>query len=405
MTFFAVERKETHILRILIANPCSTSYKCKRFQVETMYVLSQAAIERIGEEIGNYWYQFGSEDKIIHELEIPDYFSAVNLTLETLKNRFFLTEISAVGFKTVLSKGVTGCVELTENVVRAMEEYQTLSPVHTKVYLTAISIFKQLNLHIPLVGLFETAFHTQVPPEAYLYGIPYKFYQKYGIRKYGFHGASFQCISNRTKELYGQNNKCFRVISCHLGGSSSVCAIKNGVSVDTSMGMSPQCGLLNATRVGDLDPFALLYLMEQENLTIEETRNLLISKSGVLGIDGESGDLRDVIERMNAGNQRAALAFKTFAYSVRRYIGESIVALNGVDVIVFTAGSGQNSPELREEILKNLDHLGIVLDKKMNLENPEEDLISAKYSGVKIAIIPTNEELIVAKEVEKFLLK
>jgi len=370
-----------------------------------MDVLFQVGIERIGEGLGTYWFQFGSEDKVVQELEIPDYFAAVNLTLETLKNRFSLSDISAVGFKTVQAKGVTGCVELINEVVLAMEEYQTLSPVHTKVYLTAISVFKQLNLNIPLVGLFETAFHTQIPPEAYLYGIPYEFHEKYGIRKYGFHGASHRYIGERANELFRQGKNNFRVISCHLGGSSSVCAIKDGVSLDTSMGMSPQSGLLNAKRVGDMDPFALLYLMEQENLTIEETRNLLISQSGVQGIDGESGDLRDVIERMNSGNQQATLAFKTFAYSVLRYIGESIAALNGVDVIVFTAGSGQNSPELREEILKNLYHLGIVLDKKLNQENPKEGLISANYSAVKIAIVPTNEELIVAKEVEKFLLK
>ena len=392
-------------MKILIANPGSTSYKCKLFEMSDMSVLFQAGVERIGDNMGIYSYQFPGQEKVTTNLEIPDFAAAVNQTLDTLRTTVSIEDVSAVGFKTVHAKGVTGCVHLSENVLRAMEDYLALAPVHNRVYLTAISVFKKLLPKTPLVGLFETAFHSQIPAKAYLYGIPFEFYEKHGIRKYGFHGASHRYIGNRAKELFFENEKIWKVISCHLGGSSSVCAIKDGVSVDTSMGMSPQSGLLNATRVGDFDCFALLYLMEKENLSIEETRKMLISRGGVLGISGASADFRDVEDNMQKGRSRDELAFKTFAYYVKRYIGEYLAALNGADIIVFTGGAGQNSPTLRKAILQNMENLGIILDENKNTSNPEEGLISADGSAVKVAVIPTNEEWIVAKEVEKVLHK
>ena len=371
--------------------------------MDNMQVLFQASIERIGDVEGIYTYQSDKhEPNTIHK-EIPDYFAAVNLTIASLIQEISIDDLSAVGFKTVHAKGVSGCVELTDQVLQAMEDYMPLAPVHTKVYLAAISIFKKILPNTPLIGLFETAFHKEIPPEAYLYGIPFEYYEKHGIRKYGFHGASHRYIALRSKELFGLKNSTWKVISCHLGGSSSVCAIKNGVSLDTSMGMSPQSGLLNAKRVGDLDSFALLYLMEKENLTISETRDLLISKGGIYGISGTSGDLRDIEKAMMQGDQRATLAFKTFAYYVKRYIGEYMAILNGADIIVFTAGAGQNSPILRKEIIGSLDNIGIVLDEHKNKSNPKEGLISEINTLVKIAVIPTNEELIVAKEIQNYL--
>lgn len=388
-------------MKILIANPGSTSYKCKLYNMPDMTVLFQATVERIGDKQGIYSYSFDNENTIKETLEIPDYFSAVDLTLKSLENKHSIKDIAAVGFKTVHAKGVTGCVELTEDVVLAMKDFQSLAPVHTDVYLTAISVFKNLLNNIPLIGLFETHFHYKIPAEAYHYGIPYKYYEKYQIRKYGFHGASHRYIGRRTKELYDAN----KVISCHLGGSSSVCAIKDGWSVDTSMGMSPQSGLLNAKRVGDLDPFGLLYLMEKEELSINDTREILISQSGIFGISESISDFRDLEESMNAGNERSKIAFKTFAYYVKRYIGEYMAILNRADCIVFTAGAGQNSPTLRHEILKDMQNIGIEMDPKLNKANPAEGLISTKNSTVKIAVIPTNEEFIVAKEIEKLLEK
>lgn len=385
-------------MKILIANPGSTSYKCKLYDMNNMNVLYQATVERIGDKQGIYSYKFEDEEKIV-SMEIPDYFFAVNLTLESLKGKFSINDISAVGFKTVHAKGITGCVELTKDVLKAMEDYRSLAPVHTDVYITAISVFKKLLSSMPLIGLFETHFHKNIPSEAYMYGIPFKYYEKHGVRKYGFHGASHRYIGMRAKELFGAD----KVISCHLGGSSSVCAIKDGWSIDTSMGMSPQSGLLNAKRVGDLDPYALLYIMEKENLSVDEIGKILMTKGGLYGISCSSGDFRDIEENMSKGDTKAELAFKTFAYYVKRYIGEYLAVLNSADCIVFTAGAGQNSPALRKEILSGMDNLGIAIDNDKNISNPKEDLISHNDSKVKVAVIPTNEEYIVANEVKKFL--
>jgi acetate kinase len=386
-------------MKILIANPGSTSYKCKLYNMQDMAVLFQATVERIGDEQGIYSCSFDNKETIKEIKAIPDYSSAVDLTLKSLEKKYSVKDIAAIGFKTVQAKGVTGCVELTEDVVQAMKDFQSLAPVHTDVYLTAISVFKNLLTNIPLIGLFETHFHDKIPAEAYHYGIPYKYYEKHKIRKYGFHGASHRYIGQRAKELFGAN----KVISCHLGGSSSVCAIKDGWSVDTSMGMSPQSGLLNAKRVGDLDPFGLLYLMEKEELSINEIREILISQSGIFGLSESISDFRDLEESMNAGNERSKIAFKTFAYYVKRYIGEYMAVLNSADCIAFTAGAGQNSPALRREILKDMQNIGIEMDQKLNEENPLEGLISTRDSVIKIAVIPTNEEYIVAKEIEKLL--
>ena len=366
-----------------------------------MSVLFQATVERIGDSEGIYSYSFGSDEQRREILEIKDYFRAVELTLTSLKEKYSIDEINAVGFKTVHAKGVSGCVELTDNVLTAMEDYRSLAPVHTDVYITAISVFKKLLTSTPLLGLFETHFHVNIPEEAYLYGIPYEYYEKHGIRKYGFHGASHRYIGQRAKELFNAD----KVISCHLGGSSSVCAIKDGWSIDTSMGMSPQSGLLNSNRVGDLDAYALLYLMEKENLSIDNARDILMSKSGLLGLSGGLSDFRDIETQMNEGNIEAKRAFKTFAYYVKRYIGEYLAALNGADCIAFTAGAGQKSPLLRSAIIGELNNLGIKLDEQKNNENPTEGIITTKDSKIIVAVIPTNEELIVAKEVEKYLAK
>ena len=387
-------------MKILIANPGSTSYKCKLYNVDDMTVLYQATVEKIGSNDGIYTYSFNGGEKKSATLPIPDYYFAVNLTLETLKEKYSIKDVSAVGFKTVHAKGVTGCVELTDDVLKAMEDYRALAPVHTDVYVTAISVFKKLLSSTPLVGLFETHFHKNIPPEAFMYGIPYEYYEKHGIRKYGFHGSSHRFIGMRAKELFNAD----KVISCHLGGSSSVCAIRNGWSIDTSMGMSPQSGLLNAKRVGDLDPYALLYIMEKENLSATEIGNILMSRGGLYGISGiKSGDFRDIEDAMNKGDKKAKLAFDTFAYYVKRYIGEYLAILNNTDCIVFTAGAGQNGVLLRKRILENMENLGIILDEEKNNSNPKEGLISRDDSKVKVAIIPTNEEFVVANEVKKFL--
>jgi acetate kinase len=386
-------------MKILIANPGSTSYKCKLYDGESMTVLFEATVERIGELDGIYRHRHGTGGELQKTLPVPDYPAAVGLTLASLAEKHPFAEVAAVGFKTVHAKGVTGCVELTDSVLDAMEEYRFLAPVHTDVYVTAIGIFRKLLPATPLVGLFETHFHKNIPPEAATYGIPYEYTVTHGIRKYGFHGASHRFIAMRAEELFGAK----KVISCHLGGSSSVCAIKEGWSVDTSMGMSPQSGLLNAKRVGDLDPYALLYLMKKENLSVDDVGKVLMSKGGLYGISGTSGDFRDIEAAMARGDERSKLAFDTFVYTVKRYIGEYLAILNGADCIVFTAGAGQNGVMLRSRIVSQMENLGIVLDESLNAKNPKEGIISAPASKVLIAVIPTNEEYIVAREVRAFL--
>jgi acetate kinase len=386
-------------MTLLIANPGSTSFKCKLYDLTSMNVLFQAVVERIGDKEGIYSFNRTGDEKAERTLPVPDYNAAVNLVLTSLRERHLIDKLAAVGFKTVHAKGVSGCVELTDDIVRAMEEYRSLAPVHTDIYVLAISVFKNLLPSVPLIGLFETHFHVNIPPEAYLYAIPYEYFEKHGIRKYGFHGASHRYIGMRAKELYGART----VISCHLGGSSSVCAIKDGWSIDTSMGMSPQSGLPNAKRVGDLDPFGLLYLMEQENLSTQAAGKILMSKGGIFGISGTSGDFRDIEQAMDKGDRRAELAFKTFVYNVRRYIGEYLVALNGADCIVFTAGAGEKSVRLRKAIASDMDRLGVIVDDAKNQANPKEGLISPDTSRIRVAVIPTNEELVVASEVKRFL--
>jgi len=386
-------------MTLLIANPGSTSFKCKLYDLTSMNVLFQAVVERIGDKEGIYSFNRTGDEKAERTLPVPDYNAAVNLVLTSLRERHLIDKLAAVGFKTVHAKGVSGCVELTDDVVRAMEEYRSLAPVHTDIYVLAISVFKNLLPAVPRIGLFETHFHVNIPPEAYLYAIPYEYFEKHGIRKYGFHGASHRYIGMRAKELYGART----VISCHLGGSSSVCAIKDGWSIDTSMGMSPQSGLPNAKRVGDLDPFGLLYLMEQENLSTQAAGKILMSRGGIFGISGTSGDFRDIEQAMDKGDRRAELAFKTFVYNVRRYICEYLVALNGADCIVFTAGAGEKSLRLRKAIATDMDRLGVILDDAKNQANPKEGLISHDTSRIRVAVIPTNEELVVASEVKRFL--
>ncbi|MBN1895155.1 acetate/propionate family kinase [bacterium] len=392
-------------MKILVANPGSTSYKCKLFDSDTWNVLFQAGVERIGEAQGIVSHCFGSGETITENIPVPDYISAVNLTLDLLRRKITIKEISAIGFKTVLAKDVTGCVLLTPDVIDAMKAFEPLAPVHTQVYLNAIGVFEKLLPAVHRIGLFETSFHRDIPPEAHTYGIPHNLSEKHGIRKYGFHGASHRFVSRHVRDQYFPGRSNVRIITCHLGGSSSVCATKDGVSVDTSMGMSPQCGLLNAKRVGDLDPFALLYLMEKENLDIGQARKMLISRGGVFGISELSGDFRDIEKAMDQGDRKAGLAFRTFAYYVKRYIGEYLAVLNGADAIAFTGGLGQNSPSMRKAIVSNLENLGILLDEKRNDATRREGVISQDRSPVLLIVCPTDEERVVAEEVAECLEK
>jgi acetate kinase len=297
---------------------------------------------------------------------------------------------------------MTECRILDKDTLQAMEDYNFLAPAHNPPYIRAIEIFAEM-VSVPLVGLFEPAFHRSIPEFAYTYGIPRDLALKHSIRKYGFHGASHRYISERAPIFAGKDPEKIRLISCHLGGSSSICAIKDGKSVDTSMGFSPQSGVLNGKRCGDLDPFIPLYLQKAENLSVDEVARLLDSRSGLLGISGISGDAKEIEDAAVTGEKAAQLAVDSFCYGVKQYIGSYYVTLEGCDLLVFTGGIGEKSAIFREKITSGLSCLGIELDGEKNRSADGETLISRENSAVTVAVVPTNEELVVAREVAKLL--
>jgi acetate kinase len=331
-------------------------------------------------------------------------------------------ELSAVGFKTIIAKNVTGCVRLDDRVLSAMADYNSLAPAHNPPYITGIKLFAQRVPGVPLIGLFETAFHQFAPEASQRYAVPEAWYQ-IGVRRWGFHGASHKFIAERSAELLGRldvaerarqlyvnqgatkvSGEPLRVISCHLGGSSSVTGILNGASIGTSMGMSPQSGLPQNNRVGDLDAEALPYAVKMLGVSVEEAQKQLTKQAGLLGVSGVSNDVRDISEAAAKGNVNAKLALEVFAASARHWIGSYFLQLNGADAIVFTAGTGENQAELRAAICANLDNLGIRIDPLKNqVTRATEAVISAADSPVKILVIPTNEELVVAREARRFL--
>ena len=332
------------------------------------------------------------------------------------------SELAAVGFKTVIAKDVTGCVRLDERVLGAMEAYNGLAPAHNPPYITGIRLFAQRVPGVPLIGLFETAFYQFAPAAMMRYGVP-ETWHDLGIRRWGFHGASHKFIAERSAELlsrpdvaqraanlYVDGGKSpvegapFRVISCHLGGSSSITGIVNGVAIGNSLGMSPQSGLPHNNRVGDLDAEALPYAVRSLGISIEEAQRQLSKEGGLKGLSGVSNDIRDIQEAATKGNAKAQLAIDVFISEARRWIGGYFLQLNGADALVFTAGIGENRGELRAAICANLDQLGIVLDPAKNAAcRATEALISADNSRVKVLVIPTNEELVVARESKRFL--
>ena len=391
-------------MKILVANIGSTSLKWRLFDFAN------------------------SAERLLHKggfERVTDYPKAIEDCLAELKSANAIaseSELSAVGFKTVIAKNVTGCVRLDERVLQAMTDYNGLAPAHNPPYITGIKQFAQRMPGVPLIGLFETAFHQFAPEASQRYAVPDSWYQ-IGVRRWGFHGASHKFIAERSAELLGRldiaerarqlyvhgvakpiSGAPLRVISCHLGGSSSVTGILNGASIGTSMGMSPQSGLPQNNRVGDLDAEALPYAVKTLGISIEEAQKQLTKQSGCLGVSGVSNDVRDITDAASKGNANAKLALEVFVASARHWIGSYFLQLNGADAIVFTAGTGENRAELRAAICANLENLGIKLDaEKNNSTRATEAVISAADSKVKIFVIPTNEELVVAREAKRFL--
>jgi acetate kinase len=395
-------------MKILVVNVGSTSLKFRLLEMETESVIASGGVDRVGSGRSAATYQVGDGPRQQEEITCPNQKGAIEYALRLLTSSESgvlsdLEEVDAVGFKPVHAKDIADSVVVTEEVIQAMEEYIPLAPAHNPPYIEAFRIFQQLLPGKPLVGVFEPAFHKTIPDYARTYGIPYQWSEKHAIRRYGFHGASHRYVSQRVPQLIGRLEGDLRIISCHLGGSSSMCAIRDGVSVDTSMGFSPQSGLPNATRNGDLDPFILFYLMEKEGLSIQDLRARLVKEGGLKGISGLSGDVRDLEEAADGGNPRAELALNVLVHETRKYIGAYTAVLEGLDVLSFTGGIGENGVRVREKICRGFEYLGLRLDTAKNKVRGQEGLISEPTSPVKVVVVSANEELVIARETARLL--
>ncbi len=393
-------------MKILVANLGSTSFKYRLFDMAGNVQLARGGIERIGSPESRCVVEIAGRRQE-KTLRVPDHAEAVRQCLAQLTDGEHgclkdAAEVSAIAFKAVHGGRFSGVQRVTPEVLAAMEEMNDVAPAHNPPYINAMRLLSEKLPKIPLVAAFETDFHRTIPDGNRYFAIPYDWAEKALVRRYGFHGASHRYIAQRTAELLGPG---LRIISCHLGGSSSLCAIRDGRSVATSMGFSAQSGLPQNNRVGDFDPFALPVIMKHTGKSLAEVLAILANQGGLLALSGISGDLRDIDEAAAAGNVRAKLAIDVYSSAVRHYLGAYLVELGGADVIVFTGGIGENRPAFRETVCRNLEELGIVLDPEANQSAKGEARVSAANSRVQIWTIPTNEELIVARQAAQLLSK
>lgn len=392
-------------MNILVINCGSSSLKFQLIDAETEKQIAKGLCERIGIEGSRLVYQPAGGEKEETVTPMPDHTKAIELVLNALMNEKTgvvksLREIGAVGHRIVHGgEKFASSTVITDEVVEAIRACNDLAPLHNPANLIGIDACKKLMPDTPMVGVFDTAFHQTMPKEAYLYGLPYEYYEKYQVRRYGFHGTSHSYVSKRAAQLLAGKYEDMKIIVCHLGNGASISAVKNGRCVDTSMGLTPLEGLIMGTRSGDIDPAIIEYVAHKENKTIDEMMTVLNKKSGVLGLsDNLSSDFRDLEKSYNAGEDRGVRTIQTFAYRVAKYIGAYTAAMNGVDVICFTAGVGENSPLVRKLACERLGYLGIALDEEKNKARGEEVEISTADSGVKVLVVPTNEELAIARE-------
>jgi acetate kinase len=392
-------------MKILVANLGSTSFKYRLFNMTGEKLLARGGVERIGAAQSRSYAQAGDQ-KLEWQGAVPDHAAAVEACLKLLTDPLLgalqdAAELAAIGFKAVHAQGMTGVQRVNEQTLNAMEAYNDVTPAHNPPYVTAMRLLAEKLPHLPLVAAFETGFHQTIPLAGQMYAVPLEWAEQHGIRRWGFHGASHRYIAERATHLLG--NPEARIISCHLGGSSSLCAIQAGKSVATSMGMSPQTGLPHNNRVGDFDPFALPALMQATGKNLDELLHDLAEHSGLLGLSGISNDLRDIEDAARQGHPRARLAFEVFVTGIRHYLGAYLLHLGGAEAIVFTGGIGENSATMRKDICAGLEWFGISLDAIRNAEAKGEVPIHGMNSRVQLWIMPTNEELIVARQVKEFL--
>ena len=395
-------------MKILVLNCGSSSLKYQLIDMETEEVLASGKYERIGEDEAFITHKVNGNK---YEIKNPAYnhVDAIKFTLEQLTNPEYkvidsLDEIEAIGHRLVHGgEKVSEPVIINDEVVKILEECTDLAPLHNPACILGINACKEVMPDKPMVGVFDTAFHQTIPEERYIYPIHYEYYEKYGIRKYGFHGTSHKYVSQRLAEIENKDIKDMKIVTCHLGQGSSICAIDGGKSVDTSMGLTPLGGIPMVTRSGDLDPSVLTYIMKKENISAEEMENILNKKSGVMGISGLAPDFRVIENASNEGNKRAKIAMENFKYSVAGYIAKYAAAMNGIDYIVFTGGVGENQIKIRQGICEKLKFMGVEIDEGLNNQRGEEKEVSKPESKIKVFVIPTNEELMIAKETKRLV--
>ena len=392
-------------MNILVINCGSSSLKYQLIDSANETVLAKGLCERIGIQGGQITHTPAGGEKVTEQLELPDHVAAVDAVLSKLTDAKVgvvksLDEIDAVGHRIVHGgEKFASSVLITDEVIAAIEEVSDLAPLHNPANLTGIHSCRKLMPNVPMVAVFDTAFHQTMPKKAYLYGLPYEYYEKYKVRRYGFHGTSHDYVSARIAAILGKAREDLKIIVCHLGNGASISAVKNGECVDTSMGLTPLEGLIMGTRSGDIDPAIISFLADKENLSASEIIDICNKKSGVLGLSGGvSSDFRDLSAASEEGNELASTALSAWSYRVAKYIGAYTAAMNGVDVIVFTAGVGENNVQARAEIISYLGYLGITLNEDANTIRGEEVEISTPQSSTRVWVVPTDEEMAIARQ-------
>ncbi len=393
-------------MKILVINAGSSSLKYQLINMDDQSVMAKGLCERIGID-GKLTHSKGDE-KFQKDLSLKDHGDAIQAVLDSLTDKEMgviasMDEINAVGHRVVHGgEAFSGSALITESVMNALNECIELAPLHNPPNITGIEACAKIMPNVPQVGVFDTAFHQTMPKKAYLYALPYKFYENYKIRRYGFHGTSHKYVSMKAAEILGKPAEELKIVTCHLGNGSSITAVDGGKSVDTSMGFTPLAGIMMGTRSGDIDPAIVEYIANKENLTVKEVLNILNKESGALGLSCISSDFRDLSAAADKGDEKAQVALDMFAYGVQKYIGTYAAAMGGIDALVFTAGIGENDATLREKVAANLGFMGIEINKEKNATRGTVD-ISKDGAKVKTLVIPTNEELMIALETEKLV--
>ena len=392
-------------MKVLVINCGSSSLKYQLIDSDTEDVLAKGLVERIGIEGSVLTHRPAGRDKVVIETPMEDHNIAVKLVIDALADKNHgvisdLSEIDAVGHRVVHGgEKFDKAVLIDKGVKKDIEELSALAPLHNPANLIGINACEKNMPGVPQAAVFDTAFHQTMPKRAYMYGLPYEYYEKYKVRRYGFHGTSHDYVSARAAELIGKDRKELRIVVCHLGNGASISAVKNGKCVDTSMGLTPLEGLIMGTRSGDLDPAILAYIGEKEGLSAAEVNTVLNKKSGILGLSGGvSSDFRDIAAAIDAGNEKAKTALETYNYRVAKYIASYAVAMQGIDVIAFTAGVGENNYDVRSAVCDHLAFMGVKVDKEKFKTHGEEVIASTKDSSITVMVVPTNEELAIARQ-------